>query len=88
MRCWSAAGQSFSYDELLDARGRERAFQFLIDPDDAAFLNPDNMRHPEAMLRASTRTAKEPGSLRLHRRGLCTRDSGESRAQVRGVWNV
>ncbi len=43
MRCWSAAGQSFSYDELLDAASRGRAFQFLIDPDDAAFLNPENM---------------------------------------------
>jgi rhamnulokinase len=43
MRGWAAAGQSFSYDELLDAASRERAFQFLIDPDDAAFLNPENM---------------------------------------------
>jgi rhamnulokinase len=43
MRCWSAAGQSFSYGELLDGAERERAFQFLADPDDAAFLNPDDM---------------------------------------------
>jgi rhamnulokinase len=43
MRCWSAAGQSFPYDELLEAASRERAFQFLVDPDDAAFLNPENM---------------------------------------------
>lgn len=43
MRCWSASGQRFSYDELLDAASREAAFQFLIDPDDAAFLNPENM---------------------------------------------
>lgn len=52
MRCWSAAGQSLSYDELSDAASRERGFQFLIDPDDAAFLNPENMRHLENMLRA------------------------------------
>ena len=63
MRCWSAAGQSFSYDELLDAAGRERAFQFLIDPDDAAFLNPDNMRHPEAMLRAIDAYCERTGQL-------------------------
>ena len=43
MRCWSTAGQSVSYEQLLDAAGREPAFQFLIDPDDSAFLSPDNM---------------------------------------------
>jgi rhamnulokinase len=43
MRCWAAGGQSFSYDELLKAAERESLFRFLIDPDDAAFLNPEDM---------------------------------------------
>jgi rhamnulokinase len=43
MRCWSAAGQSVSYDELLDAASRESTFRFVVDPDAAAFLNPENM---------------------------------------------
>jgi rhamnulokinase len=43
MRCWSAAGQSVSYDELLDAARRESTFRFVVDPDAAVFLNPDNM---------------------------------------------
>jgi rhamnulokinase len=42
-RSWSAAGQSFSYEELLDAAGREAAFLAFVDPDDPAFLNPENM---------------------------------------------
>jgi rhamnulokinase len=43
VRCWSAAGQNFSYEELLDAAGREAALMALVDPDDPAFLNPENM---------------------------------------------
>ena len=43
MRCWSASGQSFSYEELLEAAGREPALTALVDPDDLSFLNPENM---------------------------------------------
>jgi rhamnulokinase len=43
MRCWSTSGQSFSYEELLDAVGREPVLTALVDPDDPSFLNPENM---------------------------------------------
>jgi rhamnulokinase len=43
MRSWSAAGQKFSYDELLGAAAREPASRTLIDPDDPAFRNPADM---------------------------------------------
>jgi rhamnulokinase len=42
-RSWSAAGGTFSYDELLDAARREPALRCLVDPDDPAFLDPKNM---------------------------------------------
>jgi rhamnulokinase len=42
--CWNAAGQDFTYDELLAAAGEERfAFQSFFDPDYPAFSRPDNM---------------------------------------------
>ncbi len=43
MRSWSAAGQNFSYDDLLNAAASEPAPKILIDPDDSAFLNPADM---------------------------------------------
>jgi len=40
-RCWK---DDVSYDDLLTAAGDERyAFRSLFDPDDAAFLHPENM---------------------------------------------
>ena len=40
-RCWNQDG---SYDDLLTAASDERyAFRSLFDPDDAAFLHPENM---------------------------------------------
>jgi rhamnulokinase len=42
-QCWSDAGPTPSYEELSDAAGREPALQSLVDPDDPAFLNPENM---------------------------------------------
>lgn len=43
-RCWSNAGQEFSYQELMDAACDERyAFTALFDPDHSSFLNPENM---------------------------------------------
>ncbi len=42
-RCWSDAGSNSSHEELLDSARRERPFQSLVDPDDPAFLNPENM---------------------------------------------
>ena len=43
-RCWSASGQSFSYEELMDAAADEKnGFTSLFDPDHADFLNPEDM---------------------------------------------
>jgi rhamnulokinase len=43
-RSWSAAGQSYEYDELLAAAADERyAFDVLFDPDHPAFLHPPDM---------------------------------------------
>jgi rhamnulokinase len=43
-RCWSASGQDFSYEELMDAAADEQhQFLSLFDPDHQDFLNPDNM---------------------------------------------
>jgi rhamnulokinase len=43
-RCWTASGQSFTYEELMDAAADNRyEFVSLFDPDHPAFLNPDNM---------------------------------------------
>jgi rhamnulokinase len=43
-RCWSANGQNYSYDELMDAATHEKqGFVSLFDPDHQDFLNPENM---------------------------------------------
>jgi rhamnulokinase len=43
-RCWSANGQDFSYEELMDAAANEKhGFVSLFDPDYEDFLNPENM---------------------------------------------
>ena len=42
-RGWAAAGRDYGYDELVTAAGDETAFHVLLDPDAAAFRNPDDM---------------------------------------------
>jgi rhamnulokinase len=43
-RSWSGSGQDFSYEELMDAAGRqEHEFVSLFDPDHRDFLNPEDM---------------------------------------------
>ena len=43
-RCWSANGQNFSYEGLMDAAANEKQkFISLLDPDHQDFLNPENM---------------------------------------------
>ena len=43
-RSWSAAGQAFTYDALLDAASDDAlAFRSVFDPDHEQFLNPDDM---------------------------------------------
>ena len=44
MRTWAAAGQEFTYEELLAAaRDDAHAFRSLFDPDHSAFFNPASM---------------------------------------------
>jgi rhamnulokinase len=50
-RSWAASGQDFSYDELLKAAEDERSsFRSLFDPDDKAFLHPEDMTSAIAQL--------------------------------------
>ncbi len=43
-RCWQSAGEVYSYEDLIAAARDERyAFRSLFDPDDSAFLHPENM---------------------------------------------
>lgn len=43
-KCWANSGQSFTYEELMNAADDERhSFVSLFDPDHQAFLHPDNM---------------------------------------------
>ncbi len=43
-KAWAASGQEFSYDELMKAAEDEgRSFRSLFDPDDEAFLHPEDM---------------------------------------------
>jgi rhamnulokinase len=43
-RSWAASGQDFSYDELMKAAEAECcSFRSLFDPDDKAFLHPEDM---------------------------------------------
>jgi rhamnulokinase len=41
--CWSSRGQGSDYRELVEFAGREPAFAHLVDPDDEAFLRPNDM---------------------------------------------
>ena len=52
-RCWPEIS---SYDDLLGAATREAPFRSLIEPDDSAFLNPENM--PQAIVRYCARTGQ------------------------------
>jgi rhamnulokinase len=43
-RSWAASGQEFSYEDLMKAAEDERfSFRSLFDPDDKAFLHPEDM---------------------------------------------
>jgi rhamnulokinase len=43
-KCWAASGQSYTYEELMEA-AKDNRYEFisLFDPDHPSFLNPDNM---------------------------------------------
>lgn len=60
-RCWELSGQTFSYEELMDAAAGEASqFQSLVDPDYAAFLHPDSM--PDAIADYCRRTGQRAPS--------------------------
>ena len=40
---WTAQGQAYDYQELMELAGREAPFRHLIDPDDESFLRPPDM---------------------------------------------
>lgn len=42
-RCWKESGQLLGYEEIDRAAASAKAFEFILDPDDQAFLNPDRM---------------------------------------------
>ncbi len=42
-KSWTRQNSSFTYDELIEKARHAPPFQQLIDPDNASFLNPDNM---------------------------------------------
>ncbi|WP_108821383.1 rhamnulokinase family protein [Dysgonomonas sp. Marseille-P4361] len=40
---WEAQGKPYSYPEIVEMAKSEKELQFIIDPDDASFANPDCM---------------------------------------------
>jgi len=61
-RIWSREGHKFSYDEITRMAAQARSFVALIDPDDGAFLHPDDM--PTEMVRFCGRTGQSPPATR------------------------
>jgi rhamnulokinase len=55
-RSWANAGRKLSYEELMNAAGRERGFDHLVDPDDPTFARPDDM--PAAIDRFCRKTGQ------------------------------
>jgi rhamnulokinase len=53
---WAAAGHEHRYEDLLAASADVPAFQSLVDPDEGAFLNPDDM--PTAIDRYCRKTTQ------------------------------
>jgi rhamnulokinase len=57
-RFWASEGREYSYAELAQAAAEARSFVALIDPDDAAFVQPTRMPHTIAEF--CTRTEQRP----------------------------
>ncbi len=53
-RAWARGGNDLSYDAIVALAERAQPFQMLVDPDHAAFLNPDDMPQAIAQFCAST----------------------------------
>jgi rhamnulokinase len=69
-RDWSRAGRAYEYDELIALAAEERhAFASLFDPDDPAFLHPDDM--PSAIAEYCRRTGQAvPDAPAAYARGI------------------
>jgi len=57
-RTWAAAGKEYSYPELAEMASTAPAFDALVDPDHAGFLNPPDM--PEAIRKFCSATGQQP----------------------------
>ncbi len=55
-RAWARAGKDFSYDQLTDMAAQAPPFGPVVDPDDNAFLRPDDM--PQAIRAVCQRTGQ------------------------------
>ena len=64
-RAWSAAGNDYSYEELLALAEQSRPFVAVIDPDDGHLLRPGNMPAQLIELAAESRQtlAADPGAI-------------------------
>lgn len=57
-RIWAREGRDYSYDRLTEMAARARPFCAFVDPNDPAFLNPENM--PGEIVRFCERTGQKP----------------------------
>ncbi|MGC8667835.1 MAG: rhamnulokinase [Chthonomonadales bacterium] len=57
-RSWERQGRSYSYEELARLGAEAPGWKVLLDPDDGAFLNPQDM--PQAIAEFCTRTGQVP----------------------------
>lgn len=73
-RSWTARGENYSYQELMEMAAREFPFQILFDPDDESFLNPDET--PVTIDRYCEKTGQPPPPSP----GVCVRGILESLA--------
>ena len=61
-RIWTREGQDYEYDEIVRMAESATPFKAFIDPEDPAFMAPDNM--PEAIREMCTRTGQAaPGDV-------------------------
>jgi rhamnulokinase len=61
-RVWAREGEKYTYEQLTQLAAEARPFAAFLDPDDPAFLNPDDM--PAAIARFCERTGQAPPATR------------------------
>ena len=83
-KSWADLGRRFTYVELMDAAGRERGFQHLVDPDDTSFIRPNDM--PAAIDRFCARTAQPaPASPGVYARAILDSLALKYRLVIRNI---